>query len=279
MSLPGKQIETNGLRFHVAEEGTGPAVLLLHGFPDSSSLWRYQIPALVQVGFRVIAPDLRGFGESDKPAETEAYELSVIVNDVVGLLDALQIQSAHVVCHDWGAIVGWLLAALCPERVERLAALSVGHPACFLNPTIEQREKSWYILLFQWKDLAEDLLTRNDWQLFRAWVRNHAEFETWRRDLSRPGALAAGLNWYRANLAPERQAAAPLSVPVVKAPTLGIWSSEDAYLTEEQMLCSKEHVSGEWSYERLEGTSHWLQLDKPEWLNKVLIEFLKKPAS
>ena len=112
MSLPGKQIETNGLRFHVAEEGTGPAVLLLHGFPDSSSLWRYQIPALVQAGFRVIAPDLRGFGESDKPAETEAYELSVIVNDVVGLLDALQIQSAHVVCHDWGAIVGWLLAAV-----------------------------------------------------------------------------------------------------------------------------------------------------------------------
>ena len=126
--MGAKQIRVGDLNFHVVDEGSGPAVLLLHGFPDSSDLWRNQIPALVDAGLRVVAPDLRGRGASDKPPEVEAYALPVLLQDTVGLLDKLSIERAHVVSHDWGAIVGWLLAAQYPKRLERFVTLSVGHP-------------------------------------------------------------------------------------------------------------------------------------------------------
>lgn len=123
------RITTNGITLHVLDEGVGPPVVLLHGFPDSARLWRHQIGALVGAGRRVVAPDLRGFGESDRPTEVAAYRLSTVLADLIGLLDALGLDRVAVVGHDWGAGVAWLFAALHPERVERLAVLSVGHPA------------------------------------------------------------------------------------------------------------------------------------------------------
>src|SRR5262245_24725064 len=146
MSLPGRKIAVNGIELHVHEAGAGIPVLLLHGFPDSSSLWRYQVPALVAAGHRVIVPDLRGFGESSKPTDQAAYQLPVVLGDAVGLLDALGVPRAHVVSHDWGAVVGWLLAGMFPDRVASFVALSVGHPGTFAAAPIEQREKSWYFL-------------------------------------------------------------------------------------------------------------------------------------
>ena len=259
---------------HVVDEGRGPAVLLLHGFPDSSHVWRHQIPALVDAGFRVVVPDLRGCGESDKPTETGAYGLAMILQDVLGLLTALGIERTHVVGHDWGAAVAWLLAALQPDRVDRLAALSVGNPTAFQQAGLEQREKSWYMLLFQFRDVAEQLLMRDDWKFFRELVRHHDETDTWIRNLSRPGALSAALNWYRANAGPDAFLADPPRLPKVLAPTLGIWSSWDAYLTEVQMIRSSECVLGSWRYERLEGASHWMQLDRPQRINALLVEFL-----
>ncbi|HEY7489879.1 MAG TPA: alpha/beta fold hydrolase, partial [Candidatus Tectomicrobia bacterium] len=124
--MASRRIQVGGLHFHLLDAGSGPAVLLLHGFPDSSYLWRHQIPALVEAGFRAIAPDLRGFGDSDRPEGPEAYALACILEDLVGLLDSLHIERAHLVTHDWGAAAGWALAALRPERVNRLVALSVG---------------------------------------------------------------------------------------------------------------------------------------------------------
>ena len=201
--MPSRRLQVGELNFHLLDAGSGPAVLFLHGFPDSAYLWRHQIPALVEAGFRAIAPDLRGFGDSDKPEGTEAYALPYILEDLVGLLDHLHIERAHLVAHDWGAAAGWALAALHPERVNRLVALSVGHPATFWQSGLDQREKSWYMLLFQFRGTAEELLTRDDWQLFRDWVRHHPEAEHWIKGLQRPGALTAALNWYRANVAPE----------------------------------------------------------------------------
>ena len=202
--MGAKQIRVGDLNFHVVDEGSGPVVLLLHGFPDSSDLWRHQMPALLAAGLRVVAPDLRGFGKSDKPPEVEAYAMPVLLQDTVGLLDQLGIERAHVVSHDWGAVVGWLLAAQHPERLERFVTLSVGHPnILFWQSGLDQREKSWYMMLFQFRGLAEQLLTRNNWKLFRDWVRHHPETEKWITDLARPGALTAGLNWYRANAGPE----------------------------------------------------------------------------
>lgn len=268
------QIQVGSLKLHIQEEGDGHPVLLLHGFPDSSYLWRYQIPALIQTGMHVIAPDLRGFGESDKPMEPELYSLPLILEDVVGILDHFQVNRAHVVGHDWGAVVAWMLAALYPNRVDRLVVLSVGHPAAFFDAGMEQREKSWYMLLFQFRGIAEELLTREDWQLFRDWLRHHAELEKWLKDLQRPSALTAALNWYRANVAPENLIPEKWALPNVLAPTLGIWSSGDAYLTETQMLLSANHVSGDWRYERIEAASHWIQLDQPETINRLLLDFL-----
>jgi len=269
-----KQIRVGELNFHVVDEGKGPATLLLHGFPDSSALWRNQIPALVNAGLRVVAPDLRGFGASDKPTEVEAYALPAILQDAVGLLDKLGIERAHVVSHDWGAAVGWMLASLCPERVDRFVALSVGNLNGFWQAGLDQREKSWYMLLFQFRGLAEQILTRDDWKLFRNFVRHHSETEKWIEDLARPGALTAALNWYRANAGPEVFLAEPQLLPNVQAPTLAVWSGWDAYLTEAPVVRSAEWVSGPWRYERLEGASHWMQLDQPARLNALLVEFL-----
>ena len=269
------RLRVGEIELNVLDEGRGPAVLLIHGFPDSSHLWRRQIPALVSAGFRAIAPDLRGFGESDRPAEVAAYGLMTIVKDMLALLDTLGVKSAHVLCHDFGAAVGWLLAALHPGRVGRFVPLSVGSPQSFAEAGFAQREKSWYMLLFQFKEVAEQIMMRDDWAFLREFARNHAECDHWKTQLSRPGALTAALNLYRANSGPERWLQPRPPLPKVRAPTLGIWSSGDAYLTEAQMTGSAAYVSGPWRYQRLEGASHWLQLDRPDQLNRLVLEFLR----
>ncbi len=280
MSLPGRLVEVNGVRLHVGEQGptSGAPVLLLHGFPDSSSLWRHQVPALVKAGYRAIAPDLRGFGLSDRPAGVDAYALPTLLGDTLGLYDALGIARAHVVCHDWGAALGWGLAMFTPDKVDRFAALSVGHFGSFFDSGIEQREKSWYMLFFQYEGIAEDALRADDWKLFREWTRNHSELPHWIEDLSRPGALTAALNWYRANVNPARPGLEGTPFPPVKVPTLGLWSSGDAYLTESQMTASRRFVAGEWRYERIENASHWMQLDQPERVNALLLDWLGRKA-
>jgi pimeloyl-ACP methyl ester carboxylesterase len=267
------RLRGDGVELEVLDEGAGTPVLLLHGFPDSSRLWRNQVPALTEAGMRVIAPDLRGFGESDKPAAVEEYGIGRGVADMVAVLDALGVERAHVVGHDWGAAVAWALAAFVPDRVDRLVAMSVGHPMAFRDRSLEQREKAWYQLLFQFEE-AEELLARDDWSLFRAWMRHNGDFDHYIDDLSRPGALTAALNWYRANVAPRRELEPRRTVPPVQAPTLGIWSSGDHFLVEDGMLRSGDHVTGPWRYERIEGASHWIQLDAPQQLNALLVEFL-----
>jgi pimeloyl-ACP methyl ester carboxylesterase len=272
-----RRVAGDGVDVAVWEAGDGPAVLLLHGFPDTHRVWRHQLTALSGAGLRAIAPDLRGRGESGRPAAVEDYGIGRSVADMLCLLDELGIERAHVVGHDFGAAVAWVLAALHPDRVDHLVVMSVGHPAVGWR-SIEQREKAWYTLLFQFEDVAERLLMRDDWRLFREWLRDDGDVEDYIADLSRDGALTAGLCWYRANLAPHRQLDAPPSVPPVSAPTLGMWSSGDHYLTEERMVASVEHVSGPWRYERLDGMSHWMQLDAPRHVDHLLLDFLPLPG-
>lgn len=270
--IPTGELE---LFVEVGEPASGaPAtetVLLLHGFPDSHKLWRYQVPALREAGYRTVTPDLRGFGDSDWPSDVRDYRLTASVKDMVAVLDALEVDRAHVVCHDFGAVVGWLLAALQPDRVDRLAALSVGHPMSSRRPTIEQREKQWYMLLFQFEGIAEELLTRDDWALLREWTAGTGDQQHWIEDLSRPGALTAALNWYRANQHPSRELGERPQVPSVAAPTLGLWSDGDRYLTEEGMQRSEQFVTGPWRYERVQHASHWMQIDQPDVVNRLLL--------
>ena len=268
-------IEANGLQFYVRDEASGTPVILLHGFPDTGDLWRKQVPALVQQGFRAIVPDMRGRGRSSKPDAVSDYRLSSIVRDVTGILDALRIHRAHVVGHDWGAGVAWLVAALAPERVDRLVAISVGAPGVAARPTLEAFQKGWYRLLFLFEGVAEEVIQRDDWYLFRLFLAGAQDTDAYVKTLSEPGALTPALNWYRANLPVQAlfgRTGGP-QLPMVKADTLGIWSAGDLYLTEEAMTRSEQRVQGRWRYEQL-GGSHWVPIDQPDRLNRLLLEFL-----
>ena len=269
-----RQIEANGIQYSLIDEGGGTPVLLLHGFPDTASLWRRQIPVLVAAGFRAIAPDLRGRGRTQAPPRVEDYALAGMVPDVAALLDALGIDRAHVVGHDFGAGLAWLAGSLLRQRVDHLVVLSVGHPATRERPTLEQLQKSWYQLLFQFEGIAEELLRQDDWYLFREFLQGDGDVEDYIAELSRPSALTAALNWYRASLPVQRLMAPAPKLPPVQAPTLGIWSTGDRYLAEDRMLRSADHVTGAWRYERMEGASHWIPLDQSEHLNSLLLEFL-----
>jgi pimeloyl-ACP methyl ester carboxylesterase len=274
--LPGVERRvrlSHGLELSYLVGGSGPPVFLLHGFPDSALLWRHQIPALLDAGYQVVVPDLRGFGESSRPQEVEAYRLNKLLSDVVGLMQALGIRRAHFVAHDWGAVLGWMIAALMPHRVDHLVALSVGHPSFFRRPTLEQREKSWYMLLYQF-ECAEELLRRNGFRFFRELMADAKDVERYVADLSRPGALRAALNWYRANRSPEEELQPLRPLPAVQCPTLGIWGSGDRAMTEEGMRESRNLVSAPWRYERYEDAGHWIPLDAPDRLTASLLGFL-----
>jgi len=264
-------IEASGLRFHVVDEGAGSPVLLLHGFPDTSRLWRAQIAALTDAGYRVIAPDLRGRGASDRPEDVRDYGLSAIVGDVIGILDALGLERAHVVGHDWCAAVAWLTALLAPDRVDHLVAISVGFPGA-VRPDLEALQKGWYRLLVLFEQ-AEELLREDDWYLLRELLQGGGDAAEYIATLSEPGALTAGLNWYRANLTVETLLGGR-ELPPVRAPTLGVFGTNDLYLTERAMLASEAHVTGTWRYERLAGVGHWVPLEVPGRLDELLLDFL-----
>jgi pimeloyl-ACP methyl ester carboxylesterase len=267
------RVDVDGVGIEYEVSGEGPPVILLHGFPDSGRLWRNQVTALVEAGFEVIVPDMRGYGRSDKPVEVEAYRMDFLVGDVLAVLDAADAERAHVVGHDWGAAVSWATALVAPDRVDRLVALSVGHPATFFSAGLEQYARSWYMLLFQFTGVAEQWLSDGDWANFRAWS-HHPDVDAVIAELEANGSLTPGLNYYRANMTPQRFLdSGPVRAPV-QAPTMGVWSSRDFALTEAQMTSSATNVTGPWRYERLEGPGHWMQLQAPEEVSRLLVDFL-----
>jgi pimeloyl-ACP methyl ester carboxylesterase len=267
-------IDGTGISYEVSGPDGGTPVVMLHGFPDSARLWRNQVPALVDAGFRVVTPDLRGYGGSDKPTEVEQYGIPFLAGDVLGLMDHLGMDKAHVVGHDWGAALAWAIASLVPDRVERLVALSVGHPLAFAGAGFAQREKSWYMLLFQFEGIAERWLSDNNWANLRDWI-HHPDADAVIADLEKNGSLTPGLCYYRANVPPSVLVDPPMELPPVQAPAMGIWSTGDAALTEAQMKGSSQYVAGEWRYERLDGPGHWMQLEAPDKVNALLLDFLK----
>jgi pimeloyl-ACP methyl ester carboxylesterase len=270
-------VDLGDVTLHVRDSGSGTPVVLLHGWPDDGCLWRHQVPALTAAGYRVIVPDLRGFGASSKPTDLAAYTAPALVGDVVGLLDALDIGRAHLVGHDWGAAVTWMAAALVPDRVASMTALSVGNPAGFRAAGWRQREKSWYMLLFQFTGIAEQWLAADDFRNLRDWS-GHPDIEAVVERLSDPAALTASLSLYRAILPPESLVAPPTPLPPVAVPAMGVWSSGDLALIEEGMTGSARYVTGPWRYERVEGAGHWLQLDAPDTVNALLLDFLGQQA-
>jgi pimeloyl-ACP methyl ester carboxylesterase len=268
------RVDADGVGTEYEVTGQGNPVVLLHGWPDSGRSWRHQVPALAAAGFQVVVPDLRGYGRSGKPEPVEAYSLPVVAGDVLAIMADLNIARAHLVGHDWGATLAWRLAVLAPGRVDHLAVLSVGHPAT-IRRTLRQREKSWYMLLFQFPGIAERWLTEDNWANFRAWAR-HPDADQVISELESAGSLTPSLNWYRANVPPDTWVDPPPRLPPVQAPTMGVWSTGDFALTEIQMTDSAQNVAGPWRYERLDGPGHWIQLEAPEQVNALLLDFLPR---
>jgi pimeloyl-ACP methyl ester carboxylesterase len=268
------RVDVNGVGIAVEVDGGGTPVLLVHGWPDTHTMWRHQVQALTGAGFRTIAPDLRGFGDSDKPDAVDQYSIPLLFTDLVGVLDHLDVERAHVVGHDWGAALAWVFATLAPERTISVTALSVGHPTAFAGAGLSQREKSWYMLLFQFAGVAEQWLMQNDWQNFREWS-SHPEAGEIAERLADPASLTATLNLYRANVPPEALLGPGLELPPIVAPAMGVWSSADMALLEHQMRASEAFVTGPWRYERVEGVGHWMTLEAPERISALLLDFLR----
>lgn len=284
------RVDVGDVTLAVTEAGPqdGPPVLLLHGFPDSRRLWRHQVVALAAAGHRVLAPDLRGFGDSDRPAEVGAYAMDDLVADVSGLLDAKGVRRTAVVGHDWGAVLAWEYAMTEPERVDRLVAVSVGHPSARRGAGLAQQVKGAYVPVFLVPGLAERLLPAAGWFMLRhvGWggtdPGSNPDLARQVEDLSRPGALPAALSWYRANIGPRglRRTRRPDGNALagagrdVTCPVMGVWSSGDPALTEAQMTGSAAFVDGPWRYERIEGVGHWVPVEAREELSALLVDFL-----
>ncbi|WP_113700515.1 alpha/beta fold hydrolase [Nonomuraea lactucae] len=268
------RIKVNGVNLEVQVSGEGPAVLLVHGYPDTHELWRHQVAALNAAGYRTIAPTLRGFGGSDKPRDLAAYDMAEHVVDLLAVLDHFGVEQAHLVGHDWGAALAQLVAAHVPDRAVSLSLLSVGHiSAGGPEAGREQYEKSWYMLLFQCQDVAEQVWSHDDFAGLRMWAETHPDLEEVVARMRDPEALSAGFAIYRRNIPPRAFIPGTLQAPPIAVPTMGVWSSGDRYLTEQSMTGSAKYVTSSWRYERLEGAGHWMQLDQPEKVNELLLDF------
>ncbi len=271
-----RTITLEGMEFPYYDIGAGPVVLLLHGFPDSKKLWRYQLQPLADAGFRVIAPDLRGYGDAPKPASVEAYRVSNILNDLNALLDGLDLDQVHVVGHDWGGTIAWVFVGNFPERCKSITGLTVGAPGAPGRRSMEQLEKFWYIFFFMNEGVAEEWLRRDDWQGLRLWTRGEGDLDQYIKDLGREGALTAGLNWYRANFTPASLNNTSANPPHIRVPAMGITAENDAFLLEPHVKTSDVMVDASWRYHVMKNASHWLMLDQPAQLNAWLISFLKE---
>lgn len=270
--FPSRRVQANGLNFNVIDVGEGEPVMLVHGFPDTHAVWRKQILALVEAGYRVIAPDTRGCGETDLPDNVPAsYTLPTLVDDLRALLDALDLETVKLVGHDWGAVIGWQFVLAHPQRVERYVAMSVGHPNAYARGGIAQKLKGWYVLFFQLRGLAEVLLKAGDWRLFRLLINYTEEWPHLRPILSRPGRLTAGLNYYRANWI---RLLIPHKFPHAQVPVIGLFSDGDKYLTERQMRDSGQYCDAGFRYTVVKGANHWMQLHAPDTVNALLLEAL-----
>jgi len=288
MELEHSYIETNGIRLHVVQAGpkSGIPVILLHGFPEFWYGWRKQIPALVEAGCRVIVPDQRGYNLSDKPKGVKSYSVYTLVDDIIGLIDALGYEKVNLVGHDWGAVVAWALAIKYPERLHRLSIMNVPHPAVmkkFLQRDFEQLRRSWYGGFFQLPWLPEKILSANGFHEMIRGVRNSAkkntftteDFEKYKEAWSQPGAMTAMINWYRAvvRFPPEMP-----NDPRIKVPTLMMWGMKDSAQSHRMARPSMDYVD-EGNLIFFPEATHWVHLDAAEEVNHYLIDFLFDKAS
>jgi pimeloyl-ACP methyl ester carboxylesterase len=275
-------VEANGLRFHVVEDGPadGPLVLLLHGFPEFWYSWRHLLPALAKRGVRAVAPDMRGYHLTDKPASIGAYDLDHLAADVVGLIEALGAERAVLVGHDWGGAVAWHVGARHPERLTQLVIVSSPHPgavAAALFRSLRLLLAAWYLFWFQIPGLPERWIVRRG---VGDGLRRHAarpeaftdeDVAAYDAAARVPGAMRSAVHYYRAALRGIRRAG---TVPPVSVPTLVIWGAEDAAYLPVLNEDLERFVAAPIRVEVLPGVGHFVAQEAPADLDRLLGDVL-----
>ena len=288
MTITTRRVAANGFDFAVDEAGEGDHLALcLHGFPESRFSWRYQLPLLAGMGYRVWAPDLRGYGETEpKPRDVPAYMIDRLMEDVAALIDASGAKRVTLIGHDWGAGLAWTFAANQVRPLERLVIMNVPHPAVMsgqLGRNWAQLRKSWYMFFFQLPGVPERAMTANDARAIRNAFHGMAidksnfskdVLDRYAKDAQRPGAIRGMVNWYRAAFRLGGKLRGPW--PVIETPTLIVWGEEDAALGVELLDGTDAHVR-DLTIERLPKVSHWVQQEAPEKVNAILSEWLAAP--
>jgi pimeloyl-ACP methyl ester carboxylesterase len=280
VALTHGQAVLGDVSLHYVEAGEGPLVVLLHGFPEFWYSWRSQIPALVRAGYRVIAPDLRGYNLSSKPEGIDAYRLTTVVQDIAGLIVKTTEPPCVLAGHDWGGVIAWFLPMLHPGLVRKLVVLNSPHPVPLsreLRHSKGQKLRLAYQVLMQPPHLPELFMSLFGFAALRMMLRRAGNFsapeiahyvEAWRQ----PGALAGMTNYYRA-LRRHRAALRPLVRPL-DIPTLMIWGERDPVFTRGTTENFSEYVP-DLRIERVVDAGHFVQTDAPDRVNKALVEFLK----
>lgn len=279
-------LEAGEIRFHLATCGAGERLALcLHGFPESSYSWRHQIPLLAELGYRVWAPDLRGYGETTRPPRQQDYAIETLMADVAALVDASGSRAVTLIAHDWGAVIAWYFAMRRIRPLERLVILNAPHPAAAADAfrTWKQLRRSWYAFFFQLPWLPELLLRAGDYRAIGEGMRRtsvhperfpDAALAVFRKAAANPGALTGMLNYYRAFLrggGALRQGR--LGNAVIDTPTLMLWGEHDVALTLETTEGTDRYVS-DLTFRLLPDASHWVQQDDPDTVNRMLRAWL-----
>jgi epoxide hydrolase 4 len=272
--------EVGDVRLHYVEAGDGPLIVLLHGFPEFWFGWRLQIAPLAAAGFRVVAPDMRGYNLSSRPAGVAAYSAEQLAADVRGLIRERGADSAMLVGHDWGGTAAWTTAMNHPEVVDRLAILNAAHPRRLSQGLRDPRQlrKSWYFFFFQPPGLPERRVRAGDWRFFKRFLRDARppftpeDIDRYVEAWSQPGAATAMLNYYRFAVRQSPKKAEAQLRPI-SAPTLVIWGQGDRYLGPKLAEPDRDDVPNLDRVERLPGASHWVHHDEGERVTRLLISF------
>ncbi len=277
--LIATKIELNGAKYHIRDSQVGQeTVLLIHGWPDDGTIWQKQIPLLVEAGYRVICPDLLGYGLSDNPQEIERYQIINLIEDLINLIKKLNLNEVHCIAHDYGAVLGWELASH-TDLLKTYTAMSVGHLKEFLKISLENLQWQWiYFLNIQ--DIAPQLYRANNGYLFREILRSHPYGDDIVEQALKSNVLENMQRLEKANPVSEYLLAALMKqlpeTKIIEIPTLGIWSNKDDFLWESQMKNSGQYISAEWQYVCMEEAGHWFMVEQPEITNKLLLTWLNE---
>jgi pimeloyl-ACP methyl ester carboxylesterase len=277
-------ITTNGIELHYVTQGEGPLMLMVHGFPEFWYSWRHQIPEFSQ-NYQVVAIDLRGYNDSDKPQAQSAYVMDEFVKDIEGVVHGLGFDSCILVAHDWGGAIAWNFAYAHPNMVEKLIILNLPHPAKFSQglSTPQQLLRSYYIFLFQFPVIPELLLQASDYEAIARVIQGtafnknaftKADIEAYKDAAAKRGALTAMLNYYRnlfSQLKPNK------NWSILEIPTLMIWGEQDTALGKELTYGTEEYVRN-LQIKYIPNSGHWVQQEQPKLVTEYMQEFLNSKS-